>query len=144
VSGRQCCRRTQVFINLEDNPSYLRECIGDSIGYCIGDPCFFCSPHIVWATEETWISNTFSKNCNLLSRYDTEGIYPFAQVVEGMDVVDSLNKQYGTSINETEAWLEGSSYLNQFPKLDYIKAVSVCDTLGECKKIQQTEGTIST
>jgi hypothetical protein len=23
VSGRQCCRRTQVFINLEDNPSYL-------------------------------------------------------------------------------------------------------------------------
>jgi hypothetical protein len=26
----------------------------------IGDPCFFCSPHNVWATEETWISNTIS------------------------------------------------------------------------------------
>jgi hypothetical protein len=47
----------------------------------IGDPCFFCSPHNVWATEETWISNRISSMLPVCSPIDLLRI-PFGQVMK--------------------------------------------------------------
>jgi glutamate decarboxylase len=35
------------------------------------DPCFFCIPHIVWDTEETWIFHTISNRISLSPRQIT-------------------------------------------------------------------------
>lgn len=64
---------------------------------------------------------------------DSMGFTPFGEVVEGMDVVDSLNKEYGegapkgTGPNQMLIEREGNAYLERdFPRLDWVeKAVLV-------------------
>ena len=60
--------------------------------------------------------------------YDAEGFAPFARVVSGMDVVDSLYAGYGETSgggmragHQDELFAEGNAWLERnFPKLDYI------------------------
>jgi peptidyl-prolyl cis-trans isomerase A (cyclophilin A) len=66
------------------------------------------------------------------SQLDSRGFAPFAKVVEGMEVVDQLYKGYGEGApsgggpRQDLAQSQGNSYLRaQFPKLDFIKRVSV-------------------
>lgn len=64
---------------------------------------------------------------------DSMGFTPFGEVVEGMDVVDALNKEYGegapkgTGPNQMLIEKEGNAYLErEFPRLDWVeKAVVV-------------------
>ncbi len=57
---------------------------------------------------------------------DSQGFAPFAQVVEGMDVVKSFYSGYGQEPDQEAITLHGSSYLNQkFPKLDHIKTATI-------------------
>jgi peptidyl-prolyl cis-trans isomerase A (cyclophilin A) len=60
-------------------------------------------------------------------RLDASGFAPFAQIVEGMDVVDALYKGYGEGAptgpgpNQDRIQSEGNAYLDQeYPKLDRI------------------------
>jgi peptidyl-prolyl cis-trans isomerase A (cyclophilin A) len=51
---------------------------------------------------------------------------PFARVVQGMDVVDSLYKGYGEAPNQALIQAQGNAYLDgQFPKLDGIKHAEI-------------------
>jgi peptidyl-prolyl cis-trans isomerase A (cyclophilin A) len=63
------------------------------------------------------------------SRLDGMGFAVFAQVVEGMDVVDKLYSGYGdapTGPDQAKIMAEGDAYLDKsFPKLDTIKSASV-------------------
>jgi cyclophilin family peptidyl-prolyl cis-trans isomerase len=60
------------------------------------------------------------------SQLDRRGFAPFAKVVEGMEVVDQLYKGYGEGPRQDLAQSQGNIYLRaQFPKLDFIKRVSV-------------------
>ena len=65
--------------------------------------------------------------------YDAEGFAPFARVVSGMDVVDSLYSGYGESSgggmragHQDELFAEGNAWLERnFPKLDFILTARV-------------------
>ncbi len=65
-------------------------------------------------------------------RLDSMGFSPFGKVVEGMDVVDKINGEYGEGApsgrgpDQSRIQGEGNAYLKKdFPNLDYIKSASV-------------------
>ena len=66
------------------------------------------------------------------SRLDGDGFSPFGKVVEGMDIVDKLNGEYGEGApsgrgpNQMKVQSEGNAYLKaEFPRLDYIKSATL-------------------
>ena len=57
------------------------------------------------------------------------GFAPIGRVIEGMNVVDSLDSEYGESPDQTMIQKLGNSYLDRmFPKLDRIKTAKVATT----------------
>jgi peptidyl-prolyl cis-trans isomerase A (cyclophilin A) len=59
-------------------------------------------------------------------RLDDMGFPPFGKVVQGMDVVDSINKEYGEQPDQQMIQATGNSYLeNAFPRLDYVKSAAL-------------------
>lgn len=71
------------------------------------------------------------------SELDAKGSTPFAEVVEGMDVVDKLFSGYGETLEESPSSggpsakaieSRGNKYLQiEFPKLSYIQAVQASE-----------------
>lgn len=73
-------------------------------------------------TRTTQLFISFGDN----ARLDSLGFSPFAEVVEGMEVVDKINSEYGQRPNQMLIEEQGNAYLNkQFPKLDYIKKATI-------------------
>lgn len=67
-------------------------------------------------------------------RLDVDGFSPFGEVVEGMEVVDSLYSGYGEGAprgrgpNQSRIQMEGNEYLKKnFDRLDYVKAARVLE-----------------
>jgi len=57
---------------------------------------------------------------------DNQGFPPFGRVIDGMDVVDSINSEYGEQPSQRAMQSEGNAYLKEnFPNLDYIKSVKI-------------------
>jgi peptidyl-prolyl cis-trans isomerase A (cyclophilin A) len=57
---------------------------------------------------------------------DSQGFAPFAQVLEGMDVVEKLYSGYGEAPDQEAITKRGNKYLiENFPRLDYIKAATI-------------------
>lgn len=66
------------------------------------------------------------------NRLDGMGFSPFGKVVEGMDVVDKINGEYGEGApmgrgpGQGQLQMQGNSYLKKsFPNLDYIKSAKI-------------------
>jgi peptidyl-prolyl cis-trans isomerase A (cyclophilin A) len=79
-------------------------------------------------TRTTQLFINFGDNASL----DGQGFSPFGKVVEGMDVVDKINNEYGEGAprgrgpNQGQIQAEGNAYLKKsFPNLDYIKSASI-------------------
>ena len=79
-------------------------------------------------TRTTQLFINFGDNVNL----DGMGFSPFGKVVEGMDIVDKINGEYGEGApggagpNQQTVQMEGNAYLKKdFPNLDYIKSASI-------------------
>jgi cyclophilin family peptidyl-prolyl cis-trans isomerase len=54
------------------------------------------------------------------------GFTPFGEVVEGMDIVEKINPEYGEQPNQGEIQSQGNDYLTrQFPRLDYIISAKI-------------------
>lgn len=69
------------------------------------------------------------------TRLDSMGFSPVAEITAGMDVVDSLNDEYGegaprgTGPDQGKIQAEGNDYLKSaFPALDYITSASIVPT----------------
>lgn len=57
---------------------------------------------------------------------DPQGFSPFGRVVDGMDVVDKINGEYGETPDQQQIETQGNDYLKaNFPNLDYIKTARV-------------------
>lgn len=59
---------------------------------------------------------------------DAQGFSAFARVVEGMDVVDKLNSEYGESLTSLQGQIyqEGNQFLSaKAPRLDFIKKATI-------------------
>ncbi|HYG24211.1 MAG TPA: peptidylprolyl isomerase [Verrucomicrobiae bacterium] len=66
------------------------------------------------------------------TRLDDMGFSPFGTVIEGMDVVDKINGEYGEGApqgrgpSQGRIQAEGNAYLKKdFPNLDYIKSATI-------------------
>ncbi|HUF62665.1 MAG TPA: peptidylprolyl isomerase [Verrucomicrobiales bacterium] len=66
------------------------------------------------------------------SSLDAQGFSPIGKVVEGMEVMDKIYKEYGEGAprgkgpSQAQIQREGNAYLNKdFPKLDYIKSAEI-------------------
>ena len=72
--------------------------------------------------------NYFDQNVRL----DSMGFAPFGKVIEGMDIVDSLNAEYGEGAPrgrgpaQDRIQSEGNTYLaNEFSRLDYVRTARI-------------------
>jgi peptidyl-prolyl cis-trans isomerase A (cyclophilin A) len=79
-------------------------------------------------TRTTQLFINFGNNANL----DGMGFSPFGKVVEGMEVVDKINGEYGEGApggmgpNQGRVQMQGNAYLKKdFPNLDYIKSATI-------------------
>lgn len=79
-------------------------------------------------TRTTQLFINFGDN----TRLDGMGFSPFGRVIEGMDVVDKINGEYGEGApggrgpNQNLVQNEGNAYLKKdFPNLDYIKSATI-------------------
>ena len=79
-------------------------------------------------TRTTQLFINFANNAGL----DGQGFSPFGKVIEGMDVVDKINSEYGEGApggngpNQGRIQMEGNAYLKKdFPNLDYIKSATI-------------------
>ncbi|MCC6794600.1 MAG: peptidylprolyl isomerase [Candidatus Hydrogenedentes bacterium] len=74
----------------------------------------------------TQIFINYKDNPNL----DERGFTPFAKVIEGMDVVNQINAEYGEQPNQTSVRGRGNEYLeNEFPRLDGIVKATIAENL---------------
>lgn len=82
---------------------------------------------IVFATSgPNTRSNQLFINLADNARLDGMGFSPFGRVVEGMEVVESINAEYGERPNQAQIGGEGNAYLErEFPRLDYIRAAAI-------------------
>lgn len=79
-------------------------------------------------TRTTQLFINFGDNAVL----DRQGFSPFGKVIEGMDVVDKINSEYGEGApggrgpHQGRIQAEGNAYLKKdFPNLDYIKSATI-------------------
>jgi peptidyl-prolyl cis-trans isomerase A (cyclophilin A) len=79
-------------------------------------------------TRSTQLFINFGNNANL----DGMGFSSFGKVIEGMDVVDKINGEYGEGApngngpDQQRIQMEGNAYLKKdFPNLDYIKSATI-------------------
>ena len=79
-------------------------------------------------SRTTQVFVNFDDNAGL----DGQGFAPFGRVVSGMNVVDSLNDEYGEGAprgrgpDQFRMQQEGNAYLNkEFPRLDFVKKATI-------------------
>lgn len=79
-------------------------------------------------TRTTQVFINFADN----ARLDSMGFPPFGEVTDGMNIVDSINNEYGEGMpsgrgpNQGRIQSEGNKYLRaDFPRLDYIKSMTI-------------------
>ena len=75
-------------------------------------------------SRTTQVFINYGDNVNL----DSMGFAPFGEVVEGMEIVDAINAEYGQNPDQGEIGERGNEYLIEtFPDLDYIVTAGIAE-----------------
>ena len=75
-------------------------------------------------SRTTQVFINYGDNVNL----DGMGFAPFGEVLEGMEIVDAINAEYGQNPDQGEIGERGNEYLIEtFPDLDYIVTASIAE-----------------
>jgi peptidyl-prolyl cis-trans isomerase A (cyclophilin A) len=73
-------------------------------------------------TRTTQLFINYQDNAQL----DKMGFPPFGKVIQGMEVVEAINQEYGEKPDQDRIQSEGNAYLKQtFPRLDYVKSTTI-------------------
>ena len=79
-------------------------------------------------TRTSQVFINFGDNATL----DSKGFSPFGRVMQGMEVVDKLNAEYGEGAprgrgpDQTRLQMEGNAYLaKDFPRMDYVVSATI-------------------
>jgi peptidyl-prolyl cis-trans isomerase A (cyclophilin A) len=79
-------------------------------------------------TRTSQVFINFGDNAGL----DSQGFAPFGQVIQGMEVVDRLNAEYGEGAprgrgpDQGRIQMEGNAYLNKdFPRMDFVRKATI-------------------
>ena len=79
-------------------------------------------------TRTSQVFINFGENVSL----DSQGFSPFGRVIQGMEVVDKLNAEYGEGAprgrgpDQGRLQMEGNAYLmKDFPNMDYVKKATI-------------------
>jgi peptidyl-prolyl cis-trans isomerase A (cyclophilin A) len=79
-------------------------------------------------TRTSQVFINFADNSSL----DSQGFAPFGQVIQGMEVVDKINAEYGEGAprgrgpDQGRIQMEGNAYLNKdFPRLDFVRKATI-------------------
>ena len=79
-------------------------------------------------TRTSQVFINFGENGSL----DSQGFPPFGRVIQGMEVVDKLNAEYGEGAprgrgpDQGRLQMEGNAYLTKdFPNMDYVKKATI-------------------
>ena len=79
-------------------------------------------------TRTTQLFINFKDNAFL----DSQGFAPFGEVVEGMDVVDKINSEYGERPDQGAIQSQGDAYISKnFPNIDKIKSARILPAAGK-------------
>lgn len=75
-------------------------------------------------TRTTQLFINFADNPNL----DQMGFSPIGEVVEGLEIVDSINAEYSEKPDQGSLTREGNTYLKtHYPRLDYIQGAAIVE-----------------
>lgn len=62
------------------------------------------------------------------SRLDGQNFAPFGEVVEGIEIIDQINAEYGQQPSQGQIAMNGNTYLEEnFPNLDYIAKAEIIE-----------------
>jgi peptidyl-prolyl cis-trans isomerase A (cyclophilin A) len=88
-------------------------------------------------TRTTQLFINFSDNTFL----DSQGFSPFGEVIDGMDVVDKINAEYGETPDQGKIQAEGKAYLDRYyPRLDKILKASILPPAPPAAKPADSKG----
>ena len=73
------------------------------------------------------------------SRLDADGFAPFGEVIEGMDVVDKFNSEYGGNPDQGALQQLGKSWIDKnMPKVDLIKTAVIVPAVAPAAATKST------
>lgn len=112
IHGNPDVARAWRAANIEDDPKSKQSNTKGTLTYAKGGP----------NSRTTQLFVNYKDN----PRLDGMGFPPFGKVVQGMEVIEGINKEYGEQPQQPTLQEEGNAYLQRdFPRLDYIKSAAL-------------------
>lgn len=120
ISGNPAVNLAWRHRDLADEP-VMRSNLRGMVAFARGGP----------QTRDVQIYVNYANNTKL-DTLNGFGFPPFAQVIQGMDVLDSLYSGYGNAVPQDSIEYEGNAYLKRkFPRLDRILRARVTESWGD-------------